>query len=280
MNQKEMFRMSTSGFSLFSPPGKPSVMLVKKFIRWSLLGLLLMQSSAALAFEFTTDFMQGFYWERFPINFAIVESDPVKKAQLIRLVDDAIEEWERYSNIDLWNRVDSSSNVLRWSSNYQAETGYDAQTTLAVTFRHITGPYVRKTEIILNQAHHINSYERHLKTVIIHELGHTLGLDHSYARGAVMEAGVDLFYDGLHEDDIQGLNEVTGQSVSRQESRYVSPLAYDESTTTFGPSCGTVNLPTGGGSGGSGSMLFSLLLGLIFALPKIVRKKDPSIQKA
>lgn len=263
-------------FAHLAQLGKSIFMMTKAIISRSLWCLLFLQITPALAFEFTSDFVQGFYWQRFPISIAVSESDPVKKAELERLLDDAIEDWERYSNIDLWNRVDSSSNVLRWSDRFEADTNYDQDTTLAVTFRHITGPYVRKTEVILNASHHINSYNKHLRTVIVHELGHTIGLDHSFTSGAVMEAGVDLYYDGLHADDIEGLGEVSNQAITRQDTNYVSPLSYDNSVT-YGPSCGTIDLNTGGGtgSGGPGGMIFSLLIGLLFALPRNVRKKAP-----
>ncbi|KAM1239373.1 hypothetical protein ACFX2J_044820 [Malus domestica] len=45
-----------------------------------------------------------------------------------------------------------------------------------------------------------------LETVALHEIGHLLGLQHSYVEGAVMSPGVRSgFTQSLHADDIQGI---------------------------------------------------------------------------
>lgn len=241
-----------------------------RFIKFTIAFSVLFISFLAHSFEFTTDFAKGFYWQRFPIPIAVVESDATKKALLVKLLDEAIAEWETYSNIDLWTRVESSSNVVRWSEKFGVETGYPEVSTLGVTFRRITGPYVRTTEIILNTNHGLMGYPIHLRTVLIHELGHTLGLDHSYVNGAVMESSVTLNYHQLHADDIEGLHAVTGQTVHRQETGYVAPGSYS-SESEFGPSCGTLTLGNDGGPGSGGQML-SLLLGMTLGLALLTKK--------
>ena len=75
----------------------------------------------------------------------------------------------------------ASGNSIRRSDNFGAETGYDPNSTLAITIRHTQGPYLGKTEIILNgsmQFLRVNTSNILYKT-LVHEFVHVLGLDHS-----------------------------------------------------------------------------------------------------
>jgi hypothetical protein len=229
-------------------------------------------STQALAWKATTDFEQGFYWSALPVDLTVVDADSGKLQYLNQLVTRAASTWEAVVPRDLWGIGAAASggrNIVRWSNNFARETGLDEGSVLAVTIRYSNGPYITRTEIIINGNNAINSYQQNLQTVLIHEMGHTLGLDHSEYSNAVMAASLIFNYQGLHWDDEQGMNAVVNETLRRQAIGYVSPLAKSQETESASPlSCGTVDLGSGrGGQGGGGTnMIISLSLGLVLAI--------------
>ena len=236
---------------------------------------LLMISNQLHAYSFTADFNKGFYWQAFPIKmkkFAVIASDATN---LENLVNEAVAEWESSIGKDIWefSAVESSSsysgNYIRWSDNFGAETGYDPSRTLAITIRYNQGTFFEQTVIILNGS---ISYLRQnwgntLKTTIIHEIGHTLGLDHS-GEEAIMAATIGSITT-LQDDDIAGINAVVDETMKRQSSGFISPLAVQESKKGLA-ACGTVeDISNSSGSGrGMTNFFGSLLVGfmaMIFA---------------
>ncbi len=207
--------------------------------------LLALFSLPAKAYKFTPDFLNGFYWQNLPIKVAIIDADTKRKELLEDLSLAAILEWEDSTGLQLWDYSESTQgvrNIIRWSTNFSAETNMDESSVLAVAIRYTEGPYFAKTEIIINGNHPLNQYETYLRTTLIHELGHTMGLDHSEELDAVMAPTLQAFYTGLHEDDIEGLSAAHVETMRRQTTGYISPLAYDkEQTVSQQPvSCGTV----------------------------------------
>ena len=229
--------------------------------------------SSAYGWNPTRDFADGFYWSNFPVQMTVIDSDSNRLAQLKRLSDQAVVTWENVvTSANLWTMGSqqvgaSGGNIIRWSNNFTAETGLDSNSVLAVTIRYTGGPYIAKSEIVINGNNAINNSESNLRTVILHELGHTVGLDHSQYSNAVMAANLILGFSGLHSDDVTGIQQVTQQTLQRQATGYISPLAGQETSESQSPlSCGTVDMGGGGSGGGPGNGLFSLALGLMVAL--------------
>ncbi|MEI8347640.1 MAG: matrixin family metalloprotease [Pseudomonadota bacterium] len=245
--------------------------------------ILLSFSTQALAYVFTDDFQQGFYWAHVPLTFRVA-NDASDSGVTQKLTQEAMDEWEQDVGQQIWQMDDKSSNVIRWSNNFAADTGYDAQTTLAVTVRYHAGTYIGRVEIVINQGQEVlrRNAGGYLRQTILHELGHTLGLGHSDTQ-AVMQAYLQ-FYSGLQSDDIDGMNEVLRQTRERQANHYVSPMASNGTSSSSGKflGCGggdssnalkttqgfTLSLFTG--------LLCSVFLGFLIKLPRVLKAKRQS----
>lgn len=232
---------------------------------WKLSLIAFFFCSKAWSYKLTTDFMNGFYWVSLPISITVIDSDASRKSTLTILAKDAVGEWESRTGLSLWDFDENgqSSNFLRWSNNFAAETGMDPTTVLAVAIRYTSGPYFAKTEIVVNGAHPLNKDVSHLLTTITHELGHTMGLDHSDNGFAVMAPTLQDPYRGLHTDDVQGMNYAYRETENRQVTRYVSPLAYEKTQSSNGLSCGTVSTVTAQANQGMLSLAIGMLIGFV-----------------
>lgn len=226
--------------------------------------LLLFICYPAWGFKLTQDFTKGFYWASLPISITVIDNDPSRKALLTQLSRDAIGEWEARTGLSLWSLNETgSSNVIRWSSKFTEETQMDPMSVLAVAIRHTNGPYFAKTEIVINGTHPLNKDISHLLTTITHELGHTMGLDHSEVGFAVMAPTLQDPYRGLHNDDIEGMRHVHSETEHRQVTSYVSPLAYERVETKQPLSCATVTTAAAPSANGALSLGLGLLIGFI-----------------
>jgi hypothetical protein len=92
-----------------------------------------------------------------------------------------------------------------------------------------------------------------------------MGLDHSENMDAVMAPTLQPWYQGLHQDDIEGIHFAYGEMEHRQVTRYVSPLAYSKTETQQnGLSCGTVTNQSSATGAGICNIL-SVVAGLLIS---------------
>jgi hypothetical protein len=231
----------------------------------------LLVSFSSQAFNVTDDFSSGFYWKNYPISFTIDENDKEVKENLETLAMDAIEEWESKTGLSLWSLEFGSKNLIRWSKNFEQDTNMDPSTVLAVAIRYTNGPYFVRSEIIINGSHPLNFDSTNLLTTLIHELGHTMGLDHSDEVQAVMAPNLQDPYLGLHNDDIEGINYLAEVSEKRQLTGYISPLAYEDKKVSKPIGCGSIGVVGQGSSYGPFSFLVGSLIGLVRKILKKVK---------
>lgn len=234
--------------------------------------LLFLFIQSAHAYQFTRDFRNGFYWKDLPIHIRVEEQeDELRKELLTNLTTTAVQDWESATGLSIWNFMseESGGNVIRWSNNFGAETKMDDKTVLAVAVRYTEGPYFARTEIIINGNHPLNSIVSYLYTTIKHELGHTMGLDHSDVKSSIMWPELQEYGVGVGEDDVRGMSAAYDTMIERQLTRYVSPLAYEKKSEGQALSCATVSVtPMAAGQG-----ILSLLTGILISFVKKVKAK-------
>ena len=220
----------------------------------------------AWGYNLTQDFVNGFYWQSLPISITVVDDNASRKSLLNTLAQNAVSEWERKSHLSLWDITGSgTNNIIRWSTNFAAETNMDPTSILAVAIRYTNGPYFARTEIVINGGHYLNQDRTNLQTTITHELGHTMGLDHSNDMMAVMAPTLQDPYMGLQDDDLSGISDAHAEMEQRQITKFVSPLAYSKEKASSQPlSCGTVGPATASTSAnGFISLGLGILIGFV-----------------
>ena len=245
-------------------------------LKWIL--ILVMFVPTAWGYRLTTDFLNGFYWASLPISITVVDADVTRKTLMESFSKKAIVEWQERTGLNLWTFQPSpnqgatlSSNTIRWSTNFAEETRMDPVSVLAVAIRYTEGPYFSRTEIVVNGNHYLNQDNANLLTTITHELGHTMGLDHSDNMAAVMAPTLQSPYRGLDGDDVQGMEFAQDESHTRQITNYVSPLAYEKKASSGGPiSCGTITVAGAGTPSLNGPI--SLGMGLLLGFARKIFK--------
>lgn len=252
---------------------KQAISIIPLFMLMASFVLAVMPSNSQ-AYSFTSDFNKGFYWQSFPIQMAKFVTDPSDGALLEQLTNQSVAEWENAVGKNIWDfssvktTSSYSGNYIRWSDNFGEETGYDPSKTLAITIRYNQGTFFQQTVIILNGniSYLRQNWGNSLKTTILHEIGHTLGLDHS-GNNAIMAANLSSLTT-LQPDDIQGVNAIVDETIRRQATGYVSPYSATTEKNGLGPACGSIEeIGKGSGPGGgnaAANFLGALLLGFIF----------------
>lgn len=247
-----------------------------------LLLMAILLSSEVQAYAFTSDFTKGFYWQSFPIKMNKFVTDSNDGALLESLTNQAVSDWEGAVGKNLWEftgvqtSTAYSGNYIRWSNDFGNETGYDPSKTLAITIRYNQGTFFQQTVIVLNGSLNYlrQNSNNSLKTTILHEIGHTLGLDHS-SSNAIMSANLTSLTT-LQADDIEGANAVVDETIKRQSTGFTSPYSATTSEKKALPTCGTIEDAGNGRGPGNGASNFvgSLLLGFVAIALANKRKKS------
>ncbi len=260
-------------------------------MKWISLVTLLLISTNVFSYKFTQDVNNGTYWQSFPINLSIFLGDESERELLEKVVRESELEWEKATATNLW-QVSSGvvttkfqDNFIRWSDNFEEETGFDGEYTLAVTIRYTRVPYITKMEIILNgNLEYLRNNENNtLKKTILHEMGHSLGLDHSTPT-TIMNSYITGLT-SLQDDDKLGALTLVNKMVDSQKKSVATLKPTSSSDTNAAMNninaCGSVTLINGDhGGGGAGGFVGSLFLGLmmIFILKTLGSRKNLPIR--
>ncbi len=258
-----------------------------RFLAFFVILLSFLRSIPSFSYAFTEDFKNGAFWRRFPIDIVVIHEGTHKDDLIYRLFQDAEREWESALGLDLWKIVEDDTpkikgqypkNYIKWSKNFYEETGRDPKSTLGVTVRRTNdNGLILSAAVILNANHfRLNNDTRLLYKTILHELGHTLQLDHTKERAIMADSeGASRGIFDLQVDDVNGGSALIEETLNRRNQ-----LSLDENNRgdNLGPTCGSLafisNNDHRGGSGPAPKVL-SLLFILSFLFPFTLMKIFP-----
>ena len=153
----------------------------------------------------TKDFLNGLYKVNFPIGI-IVEDDKCS-GYLNKVVLNAINEWEDALEVDIWQtettlKKNEISILIYWADSLSQEN--NSTHTLAKIERTYLDGIINKIEIILDEKNQLLSCNKEslLKEVLLHELGHVIGLSHIKNYKSIMSEKIDPTINTLQQIDI------------------------------------------------------------------------------
>jgi len=156
-------------------------------------------------------------------------------------------------------------NQIGFSLNFQSDSGgFDPQSAVAVSGQYGDGYAMSDTFMVFNSqyvqwytddsmSNLQRSYTDHLPTIVLHELGHVLGLGHSLDTTAIMCAvRYQKVETTLTDDDIAGAKYVTSVEASASSAGQSGSGSSNDSNGSSSTSGGCATITDVNGNGGNG----------------------------
>ena len=141
--------------------------------------------------DYTRDFENGLFRVNFPVKTVVMDNS------LKEIVSMAMTEWEKEIGVDIWESVERQGDLfIYWSSHFSQFN------TLGKTRRIYKHSSLERIEILLNENNFFLKNNRILKWVLLHELGHSMGLGHSKKEEDIMYGHLGMKI-GLSKEDIE-----------------------------------------------------------------------------
>ena len=222
--------------------------------------------------------MNGARWRSFPVTLNINPMNsglPTKDVEAT--FNTEMEQWNTalgFTALQLGraNDVPSSeimtvdgNNQIGFSLNFQSDSGgFDPQSAVAVSGQYGDGYAMSDAFMVFNSQYVAwytddatstskNAYTDHLPTIVLHELGHVLGLGHSLDTTAIMCAvRYQKVETTLTADDIAGAKYVTSVDASSSAAGQTGSGSSDNNGSQSSASGGCATITDVNGNGGNG----------------------------
>ena len=172
--------------------------------------------------------LQGSYWRKRKLSWRLINNnnDGLSRRQVLHTMRTAFSKFQDVANLQFYEKKSGNADIRisfvtgdhHDGKKFTGPRGAIAHAFYPYSNHGLSGDVHFNDDVYFTLG---KSYGRNLLWVTLHELGHSLGLDHSKVRGAVMYPDEHPMYD-LTKDDITGLQRIYGSSKGYRKRDLIS----------------------------------------------------------